>query len=230
MTDEESGIRNIKDVFYDTLDDWPTESLKKSLFRLRPEEGAEVYLNLNEGYYDITDKALELESNFRPKINIRTNELKTELDKWKTGGGAFFRTIADAENVNDATRLCLQYFIIWTRQLFPFQFVFLSFPFFIATLFLWQFSEKQVVGSETTWGTYLTLMVTGLLLINMGLWTYIEGFYRRFIQGIKNWKVVPDSMIGFVVPGILFCTTALEYLIYEVIGYTSFIAIIPISA
>ncbi|MHA1533020.1 MAG: hypothetical protein ACTSR6_13615, partial [Candidatus Heimdallarchaeota archaeon] len=99
---KEDGIKDIKEVFYDNLDNWPTETIKKNLFKLRPEEGAEVYLNLSEGYHDITNQGLEVEKKFRPKVTIRTQELKTELDRWKIGGGAFFRVIADSPNLNTA--------------------------------------------------------------------------------------------------------------------------------
>lgn len=226
---KEDGIKDIKEVFYDNLDNWPTETIKKNLFRLRPEEGAEVYLNLSEGYHDITNQGLEVEKKFRPKVTIRTQELKTELDRWKIGGGAFFRVVADSPNLNTAMKLCIQYFIVWTRQLFPFQFSFLSIPFFIATLFLSQFTLEYQPGSATL-GTYLTFLITGLIFICLGLWTYIEGMYKRFIKGYKSWKTVPDSMIGFVIPGIFFWTTALEYAIYNLTSTTDIATLIPVSA
>ncbi len=227
--EEESSIKEIKEVFYDNLDNWPTETLKKNLFRLRPEEGAEVYLNLSEGYHDITNQGLEVERKFRPEVTIRTQELKTELDRWKIGGGAFFRVIGDSPNLNTAMKLCIQYFIIWTRQLFPFQFSFLSIPFFIATLFLSQFTLAYQ-PEDAVLGTYLTFLITGLLLICLGLWTYFEGLYKRFIKGYKSWKTVPDSMIGFVLPGLLLWTTALEYAIYNLTSTNLIKTLIPISA
>ncbi|MBK5114633.1 MAG: hypothetical protein KGD59_15820 [Candidatus Heimdallarchaeota archaeon] len=226
---KEDGIRDIKEVFYDNLDNWPTETIKKNLFRLRPEEGAEVYLNLSEGYHDITNQGLEVEKKFRPKVTIRTQELKTELDRWKIGGGAFFRVVADSPNLNTAMKLCIQYFIIWTRQLFPFQFSFLSIPFFIATLFLSQFTLAYQPENATL-GTYLTFFITGLLFICLGIWTYFEGLYKRFIKGYKSWKTVPDSMIGFVVPGLFFLTTALEYAIYNLTSTNLIKTLIPVSA
>ena len=226
---KENGIKDIKEVFYDNLDNWPTETIKKNLFRLRPEEGAEVYLNLSEGYHDITNQGLEVEKKFRPKVTIRTQELKTELDRWKIGGGAFFRVIGDSPNLNTAMKLCIQYVIVWTRQLFPFQFSFLSIPFFIATLFLSQFALAYQPESATL-GTYLTFLITGLLFICLGLWTYFEGIYKRFIKGYKSWKTVPDSMIGFVLPGLLFWTTALEYAIYNLTSTTLIKTLIPVSA
>ena len=113
---------------------------------------------------------------------------------------------------------------------FPFQFIFLSLPFFVATLFLWQFSDAYIPGIGTTWGVYVTLLGIGLLFILIGAWTAIEGVYKRFIKGYKNWKIIPDSMIGFVVPGILLWTTALEYAITELIGKSVLPALIPISA
>ncbi|RLI73589.1 hypothetical protein DRO91_02580, partial [Candidatus Heimdallarchaeota archaeon] len=125
-TEQEPTIKDLKEVFYDSLDDWPTETLKKALFRLRPEEGAEVYLNLKEDNYDLTDQTLEIEHRFRPKVTMRTRELQTELKRWKIGGGTFFRVIGDASSPAQAKTLSLQYFILWTRQLFPFQFIFLS--------------------------------------------------------------------------------------------------------
>ncbi len=228
--EKESGIRDIKEVFYDNLDNWPTEAIKKNLFRLRPEEGAEVYLNLSEGYHDITNQGLKVEKQFRPKVTIRTQELKTELDRWKIGGGAFFRVIADSPNLNTAMKLSIQYFIIWTRQLFPFQFSFLSIPFFIATLFLGMFTQAYQPSAPTSLGPYLTFLITGLLFILLGVWTYFEGLYKRFIKGYKSWKTVPDSMIGFVVPGLFFWTTALEYTIYDLTGITNIKTLIPISA
>ncbi|MHA1629028.1 MAG: hypothetical protein ACTSXO_07905 [Candidatus Heimdallarchaeota archaeon] len=229
-TEQEPTIKDLKEVFYDSLDDWPTETLKKALFRLRPEEGAEVYLNLKEDNYDLTDQTLEIEHRFRPKVTMRTRELQTELKRWKIGGGTFFRVIGDASSPAQAKTLSLQYFILWTRQLFPFQFIFLSVPFFIATLFLWQFSELYPVGPADSLTKYLMLLVAGTLFICLGIWTVFEGMIKRNIVGIKNWKTVPDSMVGFVVPGILFWTTGLEYAILEIAGKTDFFALIPISA
>jgi len=187
---------------------------------------------LNEGDFDITEEAVGLERRFRPILTLRTQELKTELDRWNIGGGSFFRIIADNKDLDSAVKVCLQYFIIWTRQLFPFQFVFLSIPFFISTLFLWQFSTEYLPVQEGSGGRiYAALLVIGLIFILMGLWTYFEGMYRRVINGIKNWKTVPDSMIGFVVPGILLWTTALEYAIIDLADYAGgWIAFIPISA
>jgi len=228
--EQESTIKDLKEVFYDSLDDWPTETLKKALFRLRPEEGAEVYLNLKEGNYDITDQSLEIERKFRPAVTIRTRELQTELKRWGIGGGAFFRVIGDGPSPAQAKTLALQYFILWTRQLFPFQFIFLSIPFFIATLFLWQFSGLYPVGPEDSLPKYLTLLIAGTVFIFLGIWTVFEGIIKRTIVGIKNWKTVPDSMIGFVVPGVLFWTTGLEYAILEIAEKTTFFALIPISA
>ncbi|NHJ86289.1 MAG: hypothetical protein FK734_12570, partial [Asgard group archaeon] len=179
MTSNENKtkIKDIKDVFYDELDEWPSEPLKKALFQLRPEEGAEVYLHLKEDYYDLTDKALEVEKKFRPEVTLRTRELKTELERWKIGGGAFFRVIGDQETVSKSQMLSLQYFILWTRQLFPFQFVFLSIPFFLATLFIWQFSATYPAGPDDSLIKYLTLLLTGLLFIMIGVWVVFEGLY-----------------------------------------------------
>ena len=227
---EEKGFRALEDVFNENLDNWPTESLKINLLKLKPEEGAEVYLNLNDGDYDLTEETLEIEKKFRPIVTLRTQELKTELERWNIGGGAFFRVIGDQPNENEAMKLCLQYLIIWTRQLFPFQFIFLSLPFFVGALFLWQFSDAFVAGINATWGVYVSYLVIGLLFILIGAWTAIEGLYKRFIKRFKNWKIIPDSMIGFVVPGILFWTTALEYAITELVSGTGFPALIPISA
>ncbi|MHA1124224.1 MAG: hypothetical protein ACTSO7_00965 [Candidatus Heimdallarchaeota archaeon] len=227
---EEKGFRALTDVFNENLGNWPTESLKLNLLKLKPEEGAEVYLNLNDGDYDLTEETLEIEKKFRPIVTIRTQELKTELDRWKIGGGAFFRVIGDQPNEKEAMKLCMQYLIIWTRQLFPFQFIFLSLPFFLATLFLWRISNFYVAGIGTTWDVYLTFLVIGLLFILIGAWTAIEGLYKRFIKGFKNWKIIPDSMIGFVVPGILMWTTALEYAITQLVGKSVFPALMPISA
>ena len=227
---EEKGFRTLSDVFNENLGNWPTESLKLNLLKLKPEDGAEVYLNLNDGDFDLTEEALEVEKKFRPIVTIRTQELKTELDRWDIGGGAFFRVIGDQPSEKEALKLCLQYLIIWTRQLFPFQFIFLSLPFFVAALFLWQFSDAFTAGISTTYGVYITLLVIGLLFILIGGWTVIEGFYKRFIKGFKKWKIIPDSMIGFVIPGILFWTTALEYAITQLIGKSGFPALIPISA
>ncbi len=229
---EKSKIKDLTDAFDENIDNWPTEAIKKSLTKLKPEEGAEVYLNLNEGDFDITEEAVGLERRFRPILTLRTQELKTELDRWNIGGGSFFRIIADNKDLDSAVKVCLQYFIIWTRQLFPFQFVFLSIPFFISTLFLWQFSTEFLPVQEGSGGRiYAALLVIGLIFILMGLWTYFEGMYRRVINGIKSWKTVPDSMIGFVVPGILLWTTALEYAIIDLADYAGgWIAFIPISA
>ncbi|MHA1557684.1 MAG: hypothetical protein ACTSPM_12210, partial [Candidatus Heimdallarchaeota archaeon] len=229
---EKSKIKKLTDAFDENIDNWPTEAIKKSLAKLKPEEGAEVYLNLNEGDYDITEEAVGLERRFRPILTLRTQELKTELDRWNIGGGSFFRIIADNKDLDSAVKVCLQYFIIWTRQLFPFQFVFLSIPFFISTLFLWQFSTEFLPVQEGSGGRiYAALLVIGLIFILMGLWTYFEGMYRRVINGIKNWKTVPDSMIGFVVPGVLLWTTALEYAIIDLADYAGgWITFIPISA
>ncbi len=226
----ESNIKELKEVFYDNLDDWPTESLKKTLFRLRPEEGAEVYLNLCDGYTDITEQSLEIEKQFRPKLTLRTRELKTELTRWNIGGGSFFRIIGDADTPEKATKLSLQYLVIWTRQLFPFQFGIFSVPFFLMTLFTWLFSSKYPAGEGTGYWTYLTYLLTGLMFICLGIWVVFEGLYKRTIKGMKNWKVVPDSMLGFVFPGILLWTTALEYAITDLVSATGFVALIPISA
>jgi hypothetical protein len=160
---EEKGFRALSDVFNENLGNWPTESLKLNLLRLKPEDGAEVYLNLNDGDFDLTEEALEVEKKFRPIVTIRTQELKTELERWNIGGGAFFRVVGDQPSEKEALKLCLQYLIIWTRQLFPFQFIFLSLPFFVAALFLWQFSDAFIAGISTTYGVYLTLLVIGLL-------------------------------------------------------------------
>ncbi|MHA1366991.1 MAG: hypothetical protein ACTSP5_11345 [Candidatus Heimdallarchaeota archaeon] len=116
------------------------------------------------------------------KLKPRTQELKTELDRWGIGGGTFFRVIGDQPSEKESMRLCMQYLIIWTRQLFPFQFIFLSLPFFVATLFLWQFSAAFIPGVGTTWGVYVTLLAIGLLFILIGAWTAIEGVYKRFIN------------------------------------------------
>ncbi|MHA1440368.1 MAG: hypothetical protein ACTSPK_00710 [Candidatus Heimdallarchaeota archaeon] len=226
----EKGFRALSDVFNENLSNWPTEALKMNLLKLKPEEGAEVYLHLNDGDYDLTKEALAVEKKFRPIVTIRTQELKTELDRWGIGGGTFFRVIGDQPSEKESMRLCMQYLIIWTRQLFPFQFIFLSLPFFVATLFLWQFSAAFIPGVGTTWGVYVTLLAIGLLFILIGAWTAIEGVYKRFIKGYKNWKIIPDSMIGFVVPGILFWTTTLEYAITELVGKSVLPALIPISA
>lgn len=224
-------IKTLNQAFHDNIDNWPTDALKKNIAKLEPEEGAEVYLNLNEGDHDITEKALEFERRFRPIVTLRTRELKTELDRWKIGGGSFFRVIADAPDLESSMKVCLQYFILWTRQLFPFQFIFLSIPFFISTLFLWQFSQEYpALDTGVGWQIYVVLMLFGTIFICLGLWTYFEGLYRRVINGIKNWKVIPDSMIGFVVPGILTWTTALEYAIYDLVDHSNFISLIPISA
>ncbi|MHA1211120.1 MAG: hypothetical protein ACTSSH_01550 [Candidatus Heimdallarchaeota archaeon] len=232
MADDEqdSGIKDIKEIFYDNLDDWPTESLKKTLFRLRPEEGAEVYLNLKEGYHDLTEQSVEIEKKFRPKMTLRTRELKTELERWKIGGGAFFRVIGDEATPEKSSKLSIQYFLIWTRQLFPFQFGIFSIPFFLSTLFIWLFSSEYPAGASTAglW-TYLTYMLTGLMFICVGIWTVFEGLYKRFIKGYKNWKIVPDSMLGFVAPGVLLWTTAVEYAITELAHSSGFVALIPIS-
>lgn len=227
---EEKGFRALEDVFNENLGNWPTESLKMNLLKLKPEEGAEVYLNLNDGDYDLTEEALEVEKKFRPIVTIRTQELKTELERWDIGGGAFFRVIGDQPTEQESMKLCLQYLIIWTRQLFPFQFIFLCLPFFVGSLFLWRFSDVFVAGINATWGVYVSYLVIGLLFILIGAWTAIEGLYKRFIKGFKNWKIIPDSMIGFVVPGILFWTTTLEYAITDLVGGTGFPALIPISA
>lgn len=229
---ENAKIKSITDAFNENIDNWPTEALKKSLVKLKPEEGAEVYLNLNEGDYDVTEEAVGLERRFRPILTLRTQELKTELERWNIGGGSFFRIIADNKDLNSSYKACLQYFVIWTRQLFPFQFIFLSIPFFISALFLWQFSTEFLPVQEGSgWKIYAALLVIGLIFILMGLWTYFEGMYRRVINGIKNWKTVPDSMIGFVVPGILLWTTALEYAIIDLADYGGgWITLIPISA
>ncbi|HUT82498.1 MAG TPA: hypothetical protein VMZ29_14960 [Candidatus Bathyarchaeia archaeon] len=227
---KESSIKEIKEVFYDNLDNWPTESLKKTLFRLRPEEGAEVYLNLCEGYNDLTDQSLEIEKQFRPKLTLRTRELKTELTRWDIGGGSFFRIIGDAETPDKATRLSLQYLVIWTRQLFPFQFGIFSIPFFLMTIFTWLFSSQYPAGEGTGYWTYLTYLLTGLMFICLGIWVVFEGLYKRTIKGLKNWKIVPDSMLGFVFPGILLWTTALEYAITDLVSANGFIALIPFSA
>ena len=186
---------------------------------------------MNDGDSDVTEDALDLERRFRPIITLRTQELKTELERWNIGGGAFFRVIADNKDLDSAYKVCLQYFIIWTRQLFPFQFVFLSIPFFIATLFMWQFSaEYPPLQEGSGWQIYAALLAIGLIFILMGIWTYFEGLYRRVVNGIKNWKVVPDSMIGFIVPGILMWTTALEYAIIDLADYTGgWVALLPIS-
>ena len=125
---EKSKIRSLTDAFDDNIDNWPTEAIKKSLEKLKPEKGAEVYLNLNEGDYDLTEEAVGLERRFRPILTLRTQELKTELERWNIGGGSFFRIIADNKDLDSAVKVCLQYFVIWTRQLFPFQFIFLSIP------------------------------------------------------------------------------------------------------
>lgn len=230
---EENNQRKLKtltEVFDEQIDNWPTESLKRNLERLKPEEEAEVYLKLNPGDYNLTEEATDIERQFRPIITIRTRELQTELKRWKIGGGAFFRVIGDAPDLESAYKLCLQYFIIWTRQLFPFQFIFLSMPFFITSLFLWRFSAVYPAGPGVSWDKYAALLISGLLFIILGTWTYFEGLYRRFIQGIKNWKVIPDSMIGFVIPGILLWTAALEYAITDLANATGFIALIPFSS
>ncbi|HUU78623.1 MAG TPA: hypothetical protein VMX55_09760 [candidate division Zixibacteria bacterium] len=229
--DKKASIRSLDNAFNENVENWPTEALKDKIQKLKPEEGAEVYLNLNPGDHDITKEALGLERRFRPIITLRTQELKTELTRWNIGGGSFFRVVADDPDLDKAYKVCIQYFILWTRQLFPFQFIFLSIPFFISTLFLWQFTAAYPpLIEQNGWQIYSALFVIGLVFILFGLWTYFEGLYRRFINGIKNWKVIPDSMIGFVVPGILLWTTALEYAIIDLVDYSGgFIALIPFS-
>ncbi|MBN1329139.1 MAG: hypothetical protein JXA54_06670 [Candidatus Heimdallarchaeota archaeon] len=226
----DSNIKELKEVFYDNLDNWPTESLKKTLFRLRPEESAEVYLNLHDEYHDLTGQSLEIEKKFRPKVTLRTRELKIELTRWDIGGGSFFRVIGDADTPDKASLLSLQYLVIWTRQLFPFQFGIFSVPFFLMTLFTWLFSSQYPAGQGTGFWTYLTYLLTSVVFICLGIWVVFEGFYKRTIKGLKNWKIVPDSMLGFVFPGILLWTTVLEYAITDLVSATGFIALIPISA
>jgi hypothetical protein len=226
----QGGIKGITEVFNEYSDSWPTKSIKKSLEKLRPEEGPEVYLRLKEGNYDLTEEALETERQFRPKVTIRTRELKTELNRWKIGGGAFFRVVGDDSTLEESQKLCLQYFIIWTRQLFPFQFGFLMLPFFITTLFLWQYSRVYIAGIDVELPIYLTLFILGLVFILLGTWVYFEGLIKRYIMGFENWKVIPDSMIGFVLPGVLFWVTALEYAITQILNRTGFPVLIPVSA
>lgn len=227
--DSDEKGETLTKVFEQKSDYWPTKALKKQLIKLQPEEGAaEVYLKLNEGDYDLTSETLDIEKQFRPEVIIRTRALKTELDRWHIGGGAFFRVLGNAPKEQKATKLALQYLIVWTRQLFPFQFGFLCIPFFLATVFFWQFSQKFPVTPSTP-GTYLALYILGGIFLILGGYTILEGFYRRVIQRIENWKIIPDSMIGFTVPGVLFWTTALEYSIIRTRGGTSFPAIIPVS-
>ena len=229
---ETEGFKELTQIYEENIETWPTEAIKRNLEKLKPEEGAEVYLNLNAGNHDVTKEAVGLERRFRPIITIRTQELKTELNRWNIGGGSFFRVIADNKDLDSSYKACIQYLIVWTRQLFPFQFIFLSIPFFISTLFMWQFSAEFQPLQEGSGGRiYAALLVIGLIFILMGLWTYFEGLYRRVINGIKNWKVVPDSMIGFIIPGILLWTTALEYAIIDLADFAGgWVALIPVSA
>ena len=229
---EKASFKELTEIYEDNIENWPTEAIKRNLEKLKPEKGAEVYLNLNAGDHDVTKEAIGLERRFRPIITLRTQELKTELNRWNIGGGSFFRVIADNKDLDSSYKACIQYLIVWTRQLFPFQFIFLSIPFFISALFMWQFSTEFQPLQEGSGGRiYAALLVIGLIFILMGLWTYFEGLYRRVINGIKNWKVVPDSMIGFIIPGILLWTTALEYAIIDLADFAGgWVALMPVSA
>ncbi|MGC9781175.1 MAG: hypothetical protein HZR80_18175 [Candidatus Heimdallarchaeota archaeon] len=152
------------------------------------------------------------------------------MTRWRIGGGSFFRVIANAPSEAKTTKLCIQYLILWTRQLFPFQFSFLSIPFFLGTLFFWQLSKYFPIETKMSSGVYLTLLITGFIFILAGSWTILEELYKRTLGRIKNWRIIPDSMIGFAVQGVLFWTTGIEYPVLQITRRTKFPAIIPISA
>ncbi|MFX1514561.1 MAG: hypothetical protein ACFFCQ_18505, partial [Promethearchaeota archaeon] len=204
--------------------EWPTTNLVKAIKKI---ELKTINFNdppevpLAENAYNVTKdpSAINLASKFRPDIDLRGLELRSEKNS-RRWGGILYRVISDDPNVEQSKNACIQYIHTWTEQgIFLSRWYHIFAPIMLALIGIWIYSKAFLPADfvefaevedpdkwfplveETQDLFYLKpiplIMIISLIILFIGIW---GTFIKPRIEGAGKFAFVNSTAFILYAP------------------------------
>ncbi len=128
--------------------EWPTTNLRKAIKNIELPKDYEMNdppeVPLAENTYNVTKdpKGIELATKYRPDIDLRGLELRSEKNS-RRWGGLLYRVVADNPDIEQSKNVCIQYIHTWTEQgIFLSRWYHVFAPLMLAILAIWIYSQS----------------------------------------------------------------------------------------